>query len=409
MNGFFPASHNERRLRLLRGGLVAGVVALGVCVAGAFFDSQQFFRAYLSAYLLVLGLGLGSMVVLMIYHLTGGAWGFLLRRTLEAAARTLPLLALLFIPIGFGLAELYPWARPEAVEASKNLQHKAIYLNVPFVCVRAALFFVLWIGTALLLNVWSRRQDHQDSPHLAERMAGLSGPGLVIYGLCITFASVDWVMSLQPEFHSTIFAPIIASGQLLSAFAVAVITFTWLAEGPPVVEFVARESLNDIGNLLFTFLVIWAYMVFFQFMLIWIANLPREVAWYLPRSQGGWIWVTWALVVFHLIVPFFLLLSRDVKRNPTALAQVAGLILVTQLAFDYWQVQPNFSGTGLADHWMDFLMPVGLGGLWLANFLWELPRYPLLPLRDLNQEAATHLREGDIEERAEAEQEAAHV
>lgn len=409
MNGFFPASHNDRRLRLLRGGLVAAVVALAACIVGAFSSPQQFFRAYLSAYLLVLGLGLGSLVVLMIYHLTGGAWGFLLRRTLEAAARTLPLLAVLFIPIGFGMTELYEWARPEAVEASENLQHKAIYLNVPFVWGRALLFFVLWIGTALLLNVWSRKQDREDSPQLAERMAGLSGPGLVIYGLCITFASVDWVMSLQPEFHSTIFAPIIVSGQLLSAFAVAVLTFTWLSDGPPVVEFASKEALNDIGNLLFTFLIIWAYMVFFQFMLIWIANLPLEVGWYLPRSAGGWFWVTWALVVFHLIVPFFLLLMRDVKRNPAALAQVAGLILFMQLVFDYWQVQPSFPETSLAEHWMDFLMPVGLGGLWLANFLWELQRYPLLPLRDINQEAATHLREVDLEEMAEEEEEAAHV
>ena len=316
MNGFFPASHNEQRLRLLRGGLVAGVVALVACIVGAFFSPQQFFRAYLSAYLLVLGLGLGSLVVLMIYHLTGAAWGFLLRRTLEAAARTLPLLAILFIPIGFGMTELYPWARPEAVEASENLQHKAIYLNVPFVWGRAVLFFVLWIGTALLLNVWSRRQDREDSPHMAERMAGLSGPGLVIYGLSVTFASVDWVMSLQPTFHSTIFGPIVASGQLLSAFALAILAFAWVSKGPPIVEFVSKESLNDIGNLLFTFLIIWAYMVFFQFMLIWIANLPSEVAWYLPRSDGGWFWVTWAPVVFHLIVPFFLLLDARRQAAP---------------------------------------------------------------------------------------------
>jgi hypothetical protein len=410
MSKFFPVTHNDRRLRLMRVALVAAGACLAACIAGAFLipDLQQFLRAYLSAYLLVLGLGLGCMVVLMVYHLTGGAWGFLLRRTLEAGARTLPLLAVLFIPIGLGMAELYPWARPEAVEASKNLQHKAIYLNVPFVWGRAVLFFVLWVGCAWLLNVWSRKQDQADGPHMTERLANLSGPALVVYGLAITFASVDWVMSLQPSFHSTIFAPIIASGQLLSGFAAAIIAFTWVSDTPPVVEFVSKEALNDIGNLLFTFLIIWAYMVFFQFMLIWIANLPNEVQWYLPRSAGAWYWVVWALVVFHLIVPFFLLLLRDVKRNPPALARVAGLLLFMQLVFNYWQVQPAFPDTTLADHWMDFLMPVGLGGLWLANFLWELDRSPLLPLRDINQEAATHLHDEDVEEMAE-EEEVAHA
>lgn len=408
MSNFFPSSRNEQRLRLLRGSAVAGGACLAACIIGAFFSAQQFFRAYLSAYLLVFGLGLGSLVILMIYHLTGGAWGFLLRRILEAASRTLPLLAVLFIPIGCGVLELYPWAHPDVVKASENIQKKVIYLNVPFFWGRAVLFFLLWIGTAWLLNVWSRKQDQGDGPVMAERMANLSGPALVVYGLSITFASVDWVMSLQPTYYSTIFGAIIATGQLLSALAVAIIVLAWVVDTPPVVEFVSKEALTDIGSLLFTFLILWAYMEFFQFMLIWIANLPREVQWYLPRTAGAWYWVAWMLAIFHLMVPFFLLLMRDVKRHPPALAQVAGLLLFMHLVFGYWQVQPVFLGTTIADHWMDFLMPVALGGLWLANFLWELDRYPLLPLRDINQEAAAR-HHGEDREEVEEEEELAHA
>jgi hypothetical protein len=372
--------------------LVAGVVALVVCVIGAAFDPRQFFRAYLAAYQFFLGIGLGSMVILTIYHITGGAWGFLIRRTLEAGMRTLPLLALLFVPIACALPLLYPWALPEEVAASPGLQHKQIYLNPPFFWGRAALFFALWVGTAYLLHAWSRRQDEADDPALARKMTRLSGPAMIVYGISITFASVDWLMSLQPAFRSTIFGPLYASGQILSAHCVALVVLAWLLARSPVGGYLSQDALNDLGNLLLTFLIIWAYLVFFQFMLIWIANLPYEVIWYLPRVEGGWRWVAWALFLFHFVVPFFLLLMRDVKRDPVALAKVAGLVLFMQLVFNYYQTTPAFNAPNIAEHWMDFLTPVGLGGLWLANFLWELKRVPLLPRHDPNQVAAVHLR-----------------
>jgi hypothetical protein len=398
-----PTAWEARLGRLRRGALGVGVVALVICGAGAFFSPTQFFRAYLAAYLFYLGIGLGCFAVLAIYHLTGGAWGFLIRRVLEAGMRTLPLLAVMFMPIACGLGYLYPWARPAEVHADPGLQHKEVYLNEPFFWARAVLFFVLWIAVAYLLNAWSRRQDRTGDPALLPRLARLAGIGLVIYGISIHFASIDWLMSLQPAFRSTVFGPIMASGQLLSGMAFALIVLAWLVERPPVADQASVEALNDLGNLLFTFLIIWAYVVFFQFMLIWMANLQYDVRWYLPRIEGGWQWVAWALFLLHFVIPFFLLLLRDVKRDPRALAQVAGLLLFMQLVFMDYQILPDFPDTTLADHWMDFLAPPGLGGIWLAYFLWQLPRSPMLPAHDPNRAAAAHLHEHDLEEAAREE------
>jgi hypothetical protein len=403
-----PADRRERLERLQWRALVVGAVALAVCVVGAFFSPTQFFRAYLVAYLFFLGLAHGCFAILMIYHLTGGAWGFLIRRVLEAGMRTLPLMAVLFIPIACGVEFLYDWADPSLVAASRALQHKQVYLNVPFFIGRAVLYFVLWVGIAFLLSRWSREQDRTGDPALARRLTSLSGPGLAVYGVTITFASVDWVMSLQPAFRSTIFGPLFASGELLTGFACALVVMAWLVARPPLARLVSVEALNDLGNLLFTFLIIWAYMEFFQFMLIWIANLPYDVIWYLPRSTEGWQWVVWAIGIFHFAVPFFLLLSRDVKREPRALAALAGLILFMHLIYLYYQVLPAFPDTTLAEHWMDVLAPFAVGGLWLANFAWDLKSGPVLPQHDPSEQAAIHYRALDQEEAARAAEEVHH-
>lgn len=412
-----PASRRAELERLQRGALVVGLVALLACIAGAFFSPAQFFRAYLPAYQFYLGIALGSMAIVMLYHLTGGAWGFLIRRLLEAGMRTLPILAVLFIPIACGPGYLYLWARPEAVALNKNLQHKMLFFNLPFLYpqlplfwwLRVVLYFAIWLTLAYFLSTWSRQQDQTGNPDLPRKFRLLSAPGLVLYGVTITFASVDWVMSLQPTFHSTIFPPLFAIGQLLSGQAFAVLVLAWLVSSPPLADLISLETLNDLGNLLFTFLVMWVYMAFFQFMLVWMANLPEEVIWYLPRTRGGWDGVAWALVIFHFVVPFFLLLLRDIKRNPSALARVAGLLLFMQLVYMYFQILPPFSGRAwqrllpdfpadhLSVHWMDFLTPLGVGGLWLAYFLWQLKQNPVLPLHDLNRQEAAHLRQHDQE------------
>jgi hypothetical protein len=378
--------------------LPVGVIALAVCIVGAFWDPTQFFRAYLSAYLFFLGIAHGCFAILMVYYLTGGAWGFLIRRILEAGMRTMPLLAVLFVPVAIGVPYLYLWAQPEAVAASEDLQHKQIYLNPPFFWVRAALFFVLWIGNSYLLTRWSEAQDRTNDPRYGRWLTGLSGPGLVVFGITITFASVDWVMSLQPAFRSTMFGPLFASGEILSGQAWALIVLAWLVVRRPIERVLSVEALNDLGNLLFTFLVVWAYMAFFQFMLVWIADLRYDVIWYLPRSRDGWQWVALAVVVLEFAVPFALLLSRDVKRDPRTLGWVAALIIVMHLVYQYWQVLPAFPDTRLADHWMAFLTPFAVGGLWLTYFLWQVARYPVLPRHDPSGASAVHLRDLDREE-----------
>jgi hypothetical protein len=405
-----PTTQREELERLQWRSLAAGGIALVVCVVGAFFSPQQFFRAYLAAYQFYLGIALGSWAILMLYHLTGGAWGFLIRRFLEAAMRTLPLLALLFAPIAFGIASfvpqpqrLYPWAEPHVVSGSEALKYNHLYLNAPFWWCRAAMFFSAWIIVSFIMSRWSEQQDETGEPQLPRKFRLLAAPSLVVYGATITFAAVDWVMSLQPEYHSTMFAPQFAAGQLVTAHAFALLVLAWLVSRPPLAEVISFETLNDLGNMLLTFLVIWAYMTFFEFMLVWIANLPEEVAWYKPRGNNGWQWVAWALFILHFAIPFFCLLMRDIKRDPRRLAQVAGLIFFMHLVFLYFQIMPAFPNTTIAQHWMDFLTPVGIGGIWLSNFLYILKQRPVLPLHDLNREEAAHLREMDREAEARAE------
>jgi hypothetical protein len=386
----------QEELRRLQGwALGAGAVALLACLIGAWFQSQAFFRAYLIAYLFFLSIAHGCFATLMVYYLTGGAWGFLIRNILEAGMRTLPILAVLFVPIalgalGTGDGYLYVWADPEEVAASTELQHKQIYLNVPFFLVRAGLYFVLWLVVAYFLNRWSAAQDSTGDPAFARKLTKLSGPGLVIYGITIFFASTDWIMSLQPAFRSTITGPLFASGEILTGFACAVIVMAWLVARPPLADVVSTEAVGDLGSLLFTFLIIWAYMTFFQFVLIWIANLPYDVMWYVPRFGSGWQWAAWTIFTLHFGVPFFLLLMRDVKRSPRMLAALAGLILLMHLVYLYFEIMPAFPSSSAAEHWMDFVAPVAVGGLWLAYFLWDLRRHPVLPRHDANQEGAVY-------------------
>ena len=402
-----PADQRNELQRLRWRSLAVGVVALLVCVIGAPFSPVQFFRAYLAAYQLYLGIALGSLAIFMLYQLTGGAWGFLIRRILEAATRTLPLLAILFLPVAIGVRFVYPWA--QMVAGSEELRYNHRYLNVPFWWIRAAVFFVLWLAVSAIFSLWSRQQDRTGEPHLPRKFRLLSAPGLIIYGVTITFASIDWVMSLQPEYHSSIFAPEFATGQLLTAHAFAVVVLAWLVRQPPLANIISRETLNDVGNMLLAFLVVWAYMAFFEFMLSWIANLPAENAWFIPRSRDGWQWVAWGIFVFHFAVPFFCLLMRNIKRDPRLLGRVAALVFFMHLVFLYFQVMPavpdvpGAPGTHISTHWMDFLMPLGIGGIWLAYFLWQLARFPVLPLHDANRDEAARLRESALEEGAREE------
>jgi hypothetical protein len=395
---------SERSVDLLarwqRGSLWIGIVALVLCVLIAPLAPIVFFRAYLAAFLFCLGISLGSMALLMAYHLTGGSWGFLVRRILEASMAALPLVAVFFLPIAWSIAYLYVWARPAAVAASPKLQYQQFYLTPTYFWIRAAVYFILWIVISRCLLRWSREEDETANADFAWKSRQLSAIGAVAYGISLHFAAVDWGMSLVPVFHSTIWGPLFAAGQLLSALAFALIVLAGFIARPPINAAASLKARDDLGSLLLTLLVLWAYMVWFQFMLIWIANLPVDVIWYVPRTTWGWKAVMWAIFWLHFIVPFVLLLMRPIKRNSTAVAAIAGLILFMQLVFMHYEVAGDLSTEPLAWSWLFLLVSLGMGGIWFSCVLRRLSRRPLLPLNDENRASALHLLRLDEEEAA---------
>lgn len=374
--------------RIQQRSLIAGIAGAVLCAIGAFDSPTQFFHSYLMGYVFWLGIVLGSMAIMMLHHMTGGGWGLVIRRLLESATRTLPLMALLFIPLLFGLHRLYAWARPEELAANELLQHKALYLNVPFFIVRAVIYFAIWALLIYFLNKWSREQDRTGNPKLVRRMQVLSGPGLVLYGLTVSFAAVDWLLSLDPEWFSTMYGLLIIAGQGLSALAFVIAVAMILSKREPMSEVLAPTHFHDLGKLMLAFVMIWAYFAFSQFLIIWAGNLPEEIPWYVRRLQGGWQWVGILLILFHFGLPFLLLLSRDLKRHARKLAILASFVILIRFVDVFWLAAPEFSQDGFHLHWMDIAAPIGVGGLWLAFFSWQLKQRPLLPIKAPDLDAA---------------------
>jgi hypothetical protein len=362
--------------------LIAGAVGAAVSLVGAFLDARQFFQSYLMAYMLCLGVTLGCLALGMVHQLSGGAWGVLIRRPIGAATRVLPIMTVLFLPILVGMRTLYPWTDANRVAADEVLQHKHLYLNVPFFLVRAAVYFGVWNLLTYLLNAWSLEQDQNPDPRLARRMQTLSAVGLLGYGLTITFASFDWLMSLEPHWFSTIYGVLIMGGQGLSAMAFMIAVLVWLGRRPPLDRIVVAAHFHDLGNLMLAFVMLWAYFSFSQYLIIWAGNLPLEISWYQHRLQTGWRTVGVTLILFHFAVPFVVLLSRTVKRAPDLLIKVAIGILVLRVVDLFWLIAPEFHENGLVVHWLDVVLPLSLGALWLAAFVWQLRGRAILPVHD---------------------------
>lgn len=373
---------NHILYRSQRALLGAGGLGIAVGIAGALVDRAQFFRAYLVAYLFFVGIALGALGLVSLNHVTGGRWGIVIRRVCEAAMRTLPLLLILFLPLLLGLGDLYAWARPEVVAHDAVLQHKALYLNVPFFVVRLGLYFAIWLVVAHFLVRWSREQDATGDPDVVRRLQFLGRGALLLYSLTMTFAAIDWAMSLEPHWYSTIYGLLIIGGQVLSAFAFVIPVLVLLTDREPLTRWVTAEQFHDLGKLMLAFVMLYAYFAFSQFLIVWSGNLPAETPWYLHRLRGGWQYVAIGVVLLQFGLPFAVLLSRDIKRNARRLTAVALLVLVARLVDLYWLVMPAFSPARLAVHWIDLAALVGVGGLWLSYFLWQLRGAPLLPLRD---------------------------
>ena len=367
--------------RLQRRFLLAGGALGVVSLAGLVANPAQFFQSYLMAYMMCLGVTLGCFALGMVHQLSGGAWGVVIRRQIGAASRVLPVMTVLFLPIVFGMSHLYQWTHADIVAKDEALQHKQLYLNTPFWLVRAAIYFAAWNVIAYFLNAWSLQQDRTGDPRIPRRMQLLSAGGLVVYGLTITFASFDWLMSLEWDWYSTIYGAIIMGGQGLAALAFLIIVLAWLGRRPPLDAIVVPAHLHDLGNLFLAFTMLWAYFSFSQYLIIWAGNLPGEISWYVHRVDTSWRIVGAGLIVFHFAVPFVLLLSRTLKRGAVLITRLAVFMLVMRLIDLFWLIAPTFHRE-LSVSWLDVVLPAALGLVWLGCFFWQMRGRAILPVHD---------------------------
>jgi hypothetical protein len=370
--------------------LIIGIVFVLLFVVGLFvspvmgntqFDAKRIFQSYLIGWTFWTGIAIGSLALLMLQHLTGGGWGLVIRRVLEAATRTLPAMAILFLPIILGAHSLYhEWADHEEAAAHPVVQAKTRYLNVPFFTVRAVIYFAVWIALAYLFNKWSLAQDRTADNRYTKNMRLLSGPGMVALIFTVTFASIDWYMSLEPEWFSTIYGFIFVAAWALSALAFVIAIMAWLSAQEPMRRIVAPLHFHDLGKLLLALVMLWAYFAFSQFLIIWSGNLPEEITYYLRRIYGGWGAVIVAIGILHFAAPFLFLLSRGIKRSPRSLAMIAVLIIVMRMVDLLWMLGPAFHHR----KWivMDAVALIGFGGLWLWLFTWQLGKRSLIPIND---------------------------
>lgn len=371
---------------------VIGLLAWAVAMFAFGGTRQQFFQSYLYAYLFWIAIPLGSFVLLMLQHMVHGMWGSAIRRLLEAAALTIPLMALVFVPIAlFGINDLYLWANPDVIAHDVILQRKVAYLNVSFFLVRAALYYVIWTVFTLLLVKWSNDEDKTKDPAMQGRFRMLSGPGIALYVLTMTFAAFDWGMSLEPHWFSAIYGVIFMIGQGLSTFAFMIMIVALLANRKPMVDVLTTKHFHDLGNLLLAFTILWTYMSLSQFLIIWSGNLPEETPWYLHRQAGGWNAVAISVIVVQFVLPFFLLLQRFMKRKIQHLWKVALVIFLLRFVDLFWIIMPAFHDTVSSVPWMTYAAPIGVGGIWITVFVEILKRRPIVPVGDSHiQEALGH-------------------
>ena len=391
-----PAMIDRMRSRSLVVGVVFSVLALGLTLG--FSQWGLFLRSWLFSFMFWLGLTLGSLVLLMLQYTSGGNWGRLGRRMWEAAAGNWWLMFLFWLPIAFGVKQLYPWARvpQDPAKLAQFMAHYGadkihLYLNIPFFCVRGLIFFAGWGTLYYFLKRWSIREEAgTTTPAQFVSIQNLSGFGIVFYAATITFASIDWTMSLYPEWWSTVWGMLFMVGQVLTAFCFTIWLFTRLSEIEPISRIFKVDYLHDFGKLMFTFVVLWAYLSFSQWLIIWSGNMLSEIRWYIMRLQNGWQYFGTILIFVHFVFPFALLLSRNNKRSRRRIVAIAFLLLFMRLVDLFWLTAPNFySGTGvglsnfhLLDAAMYVVCPIGMGGIWLFFFYLRLSKRSLMPVND---------------------------
>ena len=372
-----PAAVDKIRSR----SMVVGVGGAVLALIGYVTAPDQFFRAYLLAFMLWLGVSLGSLGLLIIIHLTNGRWGLVIRRILEAAARNFWMMAILFLPLCAGIPHLYPWASAAARSENESLRwiHK-VYLDPTQYIVRGLIYFAIWGGLTYFFTKWSAEQDTVGN-RSHSRSGALAGPGALLFGFTITFAAVDWVMSLSYSWTSTIYGLIFLIGQLLSAISLATIVAVILARYEPMKSILNIDHLHDYGKWMLAFTMVWAYFSFSQWVIMWAGNLPEEIIWYRMRLHGGWQYFSLFVALFTFVFPFIRLLSAQLKKDKSTLVTTACWLFIMRYFDLYWQIMPNFrNDAGFYFHWLNLVIPVAMGGFWLALFFRNLQGRGLLPL-----------------------------
>jgi hypothetical protein len=364
--------------RIQRNSLVIGVIALAVSLLGLFQNATHFWQSYLFAYIFWAGLGIGSLGIFFLHNVVGGNWGVAIRRFIEAGLQTLPLIALFVIPVLFAVNTLYSWTNPEVRAHDFAVGHKAAYMNVPFFIIRTVLYFLIWLFFGYRILRMANEHDRTGNPALFKKIKGASAPALLLFVLSTTYAFIDWIMSLEPTWYSTIYGWMFTVGQVLLTFAFMIALLVLLSKREPFSSFIKPAHYHDLGNLMLAFTMLWAYMSFAQLLIIWSENLPDEIPWYVRRFSGGWGYVAWFISIFHFCIPFFLLLMRFMKKNPNYLRTLAVWMIIVRVVDVFWIVEPAFRQRGLEVYWTDIVILIGLGGIWLAYFIRHLKARPLL-------------------------------
>ncbi len=371
---------------------VVGGLGLLLCVAGFFANRAEFFQSYLFAFIYWSGFAFGGLGILLLNNTVGGKWGVTARKFFEAQMRTLPLIFIFALVLLLGMKDLYPWAHPNLVAASDVLRHKQPYLNVPFFILRVFIYFAVLAFWGWRVNRMSDEQDRTGDPNIRERMRAFSAPGLLVFVLTMSFAYIDWILSTDVQFFSTVYGAMILIGDVLQTFALTLVTLILVSKEDRFGGRIHASILHDLGNLMFAFTIFWTYLSASQLIIIWPANLPQELVWYLDRVAGFWKWLTLAIALSMFAIPFLALLSQARKRDPRRLIKVAIWILVARAIDVFWVVEPTFRSRSFSSplstshhftvYWTDFAAFIGIGGVWLYVFLGQLRRRPLLPLHD---------------------------
>lgn len=374
--------------------LILGIIGLVACAIGWMVKPQEFYRAYLPSFIFWFEIGAGALAVLMLQYVTGGEWGVMIRRPLGAAARTMPLLAVFFVPLVIGLPHIYVWANHEAVEHDHLLQLKQPYLNPTFWTIRAAIYFALWILWAWRLRALSLKFYEDRSPDTELKRRKWAAGGLLMIVLTLTFASVDWLMSLEPKWYSSMFGISFTVGCGLAAFAYVTFLLTQLVRTKAMADILKPSHLRDLGNLMLAFVMLWAYTAFSQFLLIWYGNIKEETPYYLVRQQGVWGAIAGTLIVFHFFLPFFMLLMRPIKDNPRTIAVVTSILIAMRYVEIYWLSAPALYGVRFHFSWMSIAALVGIGGIWFWFLVQQLKGQTIIPIHETWVDEA--IREGRL-------------